>query len=33
MSIQLKKKILKLLEEDTEFRYMVAGYLGYSEIL
>ena len=33
MSTQLKKKILKLLEEDTEFRYMVAGYLGYSEIL
>ncbi len=33
MSTQLKKKILKLLEEDTEFRYLVAGYLGYSEIL
>jgi len=33
MSTQIKKKILKLLEEDTEFRYMVAGYLGYSEIL
>jgi len=33
MSVQLKKKILKLLEEDTEFRYMVAGYIGYTEIL
>ena len=33
MSTQLKKKILKLLEEDTEFRYLVAGSLGYSEIL
>jgi len=33
MSTQLKKKMLKLLEEDAEFRYAVAGYLGYSEIL
>jgi DNA repair exonuclease SbcCD ATPase subunit len=33
MSVQLKKKILKLLEEDTEFRYTVAGYIGYTEIL
>lgn len=33
MGVQLKKKILKLLEEDTEFRYMIAGYIGYSEIL
>ncbi len=33
MSTQLKKKIIKLLEEDREFRYTVAGYLGLSEIL
>jgi predicted nuclease with TOPRIM domain len=33
MSVQLKKKILKLLEEDREFRYTVAGCIGYSEIL
>jgi len=29
----LKKRFLKLLEEDVEFRYTVAGYLGISEIL
>ena len=29
----LKKRFLKLLEEDVEFRYMVAGYLGISEVL
>lgn len=30
---ELKKEFLKLLEEDTEFRYALAGYLGLSEIL
>lgn len=29
----LKKKFLKLLEIDVEFRYAIAGYLGFSEIL
>ena len=29
----LKKEILKLLKEDEEFRYAVAAYLGYQEIL
>jgi len=29
----LKKRFLKLLEEDVEFRYTVAGYLGISEVL
>ncbi len=29
----LKKGILKLLKEDEEFRYAVAAYLGYHEIL
>jgi len=29
----LKKEFLRLLETDEEFRYAVAGYLGYSEIL
>ncbi|PLJ78502.1 hypothetical protein [Infirmifilum sp. SLHALR2] len=29
----LKKEFLRLLEMDEEFRYAVAGYLGYSEIL
>ncbi len=33
MSTQLKKKIIKLLEEDRELRYTIAGYLGFSEIL
>ncbi len=29
----LKQQMLKLLEEDLEFRYTVAGYLGIEEIL
>ncbi len=30
---ELKKRFLRLLDEDEEFRYAVAGYLGLSEIL
>jgi len=30
MSVDLKKEFLNLLERDVEFRYMVAGYLGFS---
>jgi len=30
---ELKKRFLRLLDEDVEFRYTVAGYLGLSEIL
>ena len=30
---KLKKEFLKLLEEDKEFRYTVAGYIGLGEIL
>ena len=30
---ELKRRFLKLLDEDVEFRYTVAGYLGLSEIL
>ena len=33
MSSQLKQRFLKLLKEDEEFRYTVAGYLGLEEIL
>ena len=33
LSIEEKKKILKALEEDPEFRYMIMGLLGYREIL
>ena len=33
MAVRLKKSFIKLLEEDKEFRYTVAGYLGLSEIL
>ena len=29
----LREKMLELLEKDKEFRYMVAGYLGLSEIM
>ncbi|MHC1601344.1 MAG: hypothetical protein ACXQTI_10385 [Candidatus Nezhaarchaeales archaeon] len=29
----IKKSFLELLEKDTEFRYAIAGYLGYLEIL
>ena len=32
-STNLREEILKLLEEDREFRYAVAGLLGYREIL
>ena len=30
---ELKRRFLKLLDEDIEFRYTVAGYLGLSEIM
>jgi len=30
---ELKSKMLKLLEEDVEFRYAVAGLIGLEEIL
>ena len=30
---ELKRRFLRLLDEDEEFRYTVAGYLGLSEIL
>jgi len=30
---ELKARLLKLLEEDTEFRYAVAGLIGLGEIL
>jgi regulator of replication initiation timing len=30
---KLKEEFLELLEKDKEFRYSVAGYLGFSEIL
>jgi uncharacterized membrane protein len=33
MTAKLKKSFIKLLEEDKDFRYTVAGYLGLSEIL
>jgi len=33
MSTTLKKNFLELLDKDKEFRYAVAGYLGFSEIL
>ena len=33
MSTELKKRLLRLLEEDEEFRYAVAGRLGMLEIL
>jgi hypothetical protein len=33
MSSQLKRRFLKLLKEDEEFRYAVAGLLGLEEIL
>ncbi len=33
MATRLKKTILKLLKEDEELRYTIAGYLGLSEIL
>ena len=33
MSSQLKQRFLKLLKEDEEFRYAVAGLLGLEEIL
>lgn len=33
MSEKLKREFIELLEKDVEFRYIVAGYLGLSEIL
>lgn len=33
MSIKLKKEMIKLLKEDKEFRYTVAGLIGLDEIL
>jgi len=33
MSTKLKEEFLKLLEEDREFRYTVAGLIGLGEIL
>ncbi|RLE64046.1 MAG: hypothetical protein DRJ47_08565 [Thermoprotei archaeon] len=33
MDVKLKKRILKLLKEDEEFRYAVAGLIGLEEIL
>jgi lipase chaperone LimK len=33
LSAEEKKRILKALEEDEEFRYAVAGLIGISEIL
>jgi uncharacterized protein YoxC len=32
-STDLRREFIKLLESDVEFRYTVAGYLGFSEIL
>ena len=32
-SVKLKHEILKLLKEDLEFRYAVAGFIGLDEIL
>ncbi|MCS7127598.1 MAG: hypothetical protein NZ953_04345, partial [Thaumarchaeota archaeon] len=33
MAAELKKEILRLLKEDLEFRYAVAGLLGLEEVL
>jgi predicted nuclease with TOPRIM domain len=33
MAVRLQRQFLKLLDEDKEFRYTVAGYLGLGEIL
>jgi len=33
MSEKLKREFIELLERDIEFRYIVAGYIGLSEIL
>jgi uncharacterized protein YoxC len=33
MAVRLRRQFLKLLDEDKEFRYTVAGYLGLGEIL
>ncbi|MEM0481639.1 MAG: hypothetical protein QXM16_01970 [Nitrososphaerota archaeon] len=33
LSIDLKRELLRLLEEDEEFRYAVAGRIGILEIL
>jgi len=33
MKVELKKEVLRLLKEDVEFRYAVAGFIGLDEIL
>ncbi len=33
MSVDLKRELLRLLDEDEEFRYAVAGRIGILEIL
>jgi len=33
MAEKLRCEFIELLEKDVEFRYIVAGYLGLSEIL
>ena len=33
LSAEEKKRIMRALEEDREFRYALAGLLGYKEIL
>jgi hypothetical protein len=33
MAVRLRREFLKLLDEDKEFRYTVAGYLGLGEVL
>lgn len=33
MAVDVRKEVLRLLKEDEEFRYAVAGYIGLSEVL
>lgn len=33
MTVLIKEELLRLLKEDQEFRYAVAGLIGYKEIL
>lgn len=33
MEAELKERVLKLLREDLEFRYAVAGLIGLEEVL